>query len=364
MRVLAVALACLACSGHGRRAQGPENLPGLSGQISTPSAKAKLRSLLRLRGASSVSRSLASLLRLRGASRVDLEPILRLRGGKSGFDEKRGGFVQGSTLPRTPSRSRGALPTTAATFEVEDTRRKEFASPIGATDESYAAPQLPDRSDTVLVQGGSLKTWSYRSALVDRVQVVLTTDGRPLDADVSLWQGPDNVPCKIRVYSEDGSTRPFRAVIATPYSAANTVAIRNVGQIEFPLAANVISNAVDEPVSDFSDTSMIVQGGALRTFNFDSSVESVEVMLRTDGRPMNARIELLQGPNNNKQVIELYTEDGLERPFFAIIDTMGSGNVVRVVNTAPMEFPMTASVQPRTFNDRMSPLDPIILGGK
>ena len=154
----------------------------------------------------------------------------------------------------------------------------------------------------------------------------------------------------MRVYVENGQLRPFSAVVETP-RGPNTVAIRNIGQIEFPIAANVVADVVDMPSADCVQSSTTIQGGALRTYPFDPSVDSVQVLLKTDGRPLNARIELLQGPNNNKQVIELYTEDGLDRPFFCILETPGSGNVVRIVNTAPVEFPMTASVVPHTIND-------------
>ena len=137
-----------------------------------------------------------------------------------------------------------------------------------------AAP--PGADSTILVQGGSLRTWSYRSPLVEQVKVVLSTDGRPLDADIELWHGPDNTPCKMRVYVENGQLRPFNAVIETP-RGPNTVAIRNIGQIEFPIAANVVAEHIDQPSGECLSASTTVQGGALRTYPFDPSVDSVEV---------------------------------------------------------------------------------------
>jgi hypothetical protein len=192
------------------------------------------------------------------------------------------------------------------------------------------------------------------------VQVNLATEGRPLDADIELWHGPDNTPCKMRVYVENGQLRPFSAVIETP-RGPNTVAIRNIGQIEFPIAANVVAEGVDVPSADCATSATTIQGGALRTYPFNPTVDSVQVLLRTDGRPLNARIELLQGPNNNKQVIELYTEDGCDRPFFCYLVMPGAGNVVRVVNTAPVEFPMTAAVVPHSINQ--TPSSEAVLGG-
>jgi hypothetical protein len=183
---------------------------------------------------------------------------------------------------------------------------------------------------------------------VEQVQVVLSTEGRPLDADVELWHGPDNVPMKMRVYVENGQLRPFSAVIETP-RGPNSVAIRNIGQMEFPFAAECVTDHVDMPSQECLSALRTVQGGALRTYPFDPSVDSVQVLVKTDGRPLNARIELLQGPNNNKAVIELYTEDGCDRPFFCILETPGSGNVVRLVNTAPVEFPMAAAVLPHSI---------------
>jgi len=244
----------------------------------------------------------------------------------------------------------------------------------GRESASYQAPessyspsrQIFDNKAPLKVQGGSLKTWTFNSAAVEAVHVVMRTEGRPLDADIELWQGPDNTPCKMRVYVEDGADRPFSCMVATP-RGPNTVALRNIGHLEFPLQACVVADspeivAPSTSMMDFADEPLIIQGGALRTYPFDPSVDSVQVLLNTDGRPLNARIELLQGPNNIKEVVELYTEDGLDRPFSMVLETPGSGNVIRIVNTATVEFPLTAGVEAYTINNEFSDFEPVMGG--
>lgn len=211
-------------------------------------------------------------------------------------------------------------------------------------DSFFSVSQKAGKAGKVVkVQGNSLKTWGFLDPRVERVSVKLETEGRPLNADVELWQGPDNTPVKMRVYIENGAKRPFNAVVETP-RGPNTIAVRNIGQMEFPMDAQVLS--IEGGAMAEGTDLRTIQGGALRTYPFDPLVDSVEIVLKTDGRPLNALIELLQGPNNKKKVIEIYAEDGMDRPFAAIIETPGSGNVIRVVNTSPVEFPLVASVQP------------------
>merc|ERR1719277_1435514 len=261
-------------------------------------------------------------------------PSLRYRPGSSPPVTRTHAFAGGG----------GYTPQQLAFLErMEQSRGMQSRTQPGGVYNDVVKSSSQTTSPEITVQGGSLKTWSYTSRAVERVQVILRTDGRPLDADVELWAGPDNNPHKMRVYLENGAYRPFSCVLETP-RGPNTVAVRNIGALEFPISAQIDAVPPDGPLARFEDRPQTIQGGALKTYPFSPNVDSVEVLLRTDGRPLKSRIELLQGPNNNKQVIEIYTEDGADRPFYTVLQTPGSGNVIRIVNTGTVEFPLTASV--------------------
>ena len=246
--------------------------------------------------------------------------------------------------------------------KLQDWKQKHAKQAIRANG-AYRPKPAPEPSSgsaaagsSILIQGGSLRTWAYRSESVELVQVVLSTEGSALDADVELWSGADQTPCHVHVYAEnDGEFRPLSTVIKTP-GGSTTVAVRNNGQIEAGVAAKVVAHGTGKPSSDCLASATTIEMGWEMTYPFDPSVDSVQVLLRTDGWPLNARVELYQGPNNNKQVIELYTENGLDRPFFCFLETPGASNTVRVVNTSPVEFPVdvSASVVPHSINHEMS----------
>merc|ERR1712023_397490 len=117
-----------------------------------------------------------------------------------------------------------------------------------------------------------------------------------------------------------------------------------------------------------SESATQIQGGACETFHINEAVESVQVFLSTEGRNLNARIELLQGPDCVRQLIELDEDDGYDRPLSCTLETPGHGCVVRIVNTAPMEFPLMASVEPNSFKRRgpdggyMDSMEPMGMG--
>jgi len=252
-----------------------------------------------------------------------------------------------------------------------------------------------NNTPTQRIQGGSRHTYQTPHN-TSQSQIFLETDGRPLNTEIELWDGPNNTPTKLKVYSEDGRLRPVNAMIDNPlkeggYRGSNSVSVRNVGTMEFPINAgvsNVVGSGNNGGRSDMqqfrtggSSSSLAgreaagggyltandvngytrptptssssnkkrpkrIQGGALETFPLDYSIEAVQITLTTQGLPMNAKVELWGTSSHIKQVAEIYNDNGATRPFAAIVDTPGGSNTIAIYNTGPMEYPVEALVEP------------------
>jgi len=216
-------------------------------------------------------------------------------------------------------------------------------SAVTASDSGWDIKQIsPDGSLVQRVEGKTRKTWKFNDLTKDRVQVALTSEGRPITADVQLWLGPDWTPFSLKAYSEDGKARPIQTLVGTRNKAA-MIEVMNVGEYQFPFKA--ASNYADDTMATIpaeipaTTSGERVDGGALRSYPLDINTQELEVVLNTDGKQLNARIELLNAPNNPKQTFEVFTNNGELNSLCVCFKTPDSGNTVRVVNLAPVEFP-------------------------
>lgn len=260
-------------------------------------------------------------------------------------------------------------------FDLAAAKKTRTSRNIGAVQGAFKS--LAKTGSVKSVQGGkSLKMWNLANDSIDRVSVMINNDGGvPLSANVEVWQGPDTAPMKLQIASEDGHTYPFSAVLETP-NTHNSIAIRNMSPMEFPMGACVVADiedikaggnkqagqgAVVQTLADLGDPYEVHGDNGVESFQFENTVESIQILLQTDGRPLHARVELIQGANDGKQVIDIFSENGETQPFFAILDTpslfnMSAGATVRVVNTAPSTvFPLSAIVEPYMVSESYKP---------
>jgi len=151
------------------------------------------------------------------------------------------------------------------------------------------------------------------------------------------------------VECEDGSENIVHSIIELPVGRAVTLAVYNTEGQEFPLEASVM-DASHVPSASTSFTGLVPQyiegNGAVKSYNFPENVESVEVLLRTTTRNMKAYIEILHGPNDDNEIVEVETDNANVHPFYTIIQTPGGCNTLRIVNEDTLEFPLEVFVRP------------------
>ncbi|KAL7533256.1 hypothetical protein ACHAWF_004427 [Thalassiosira exigua] len=203
-------------------------------------------------------------------------------------------------------------------------------------------------SPPVRIEGKSLKTWAFPSGASKRVQVSIKSLGRPTEASVELWQTPSYTPTKFTVECEDGSENVFHSTIELPEGHPVTVAVYNTECQQFPMEVSVADvGHLESASSTFQGhRPQYIEGGkAVKSYTFGYGVESVEVFLTTKMRNMKAYIEILQGPNDDNEIIEVETDNASIHPFYTVIQTPEGANTLRIVNDNSLEFPLEAYVR-------------------
>jgi len=122
---------------------------------------------------------------------------------------------------------------------------------------------------------------------------------------------------KHSLYVLSSIARPVHSIVELPDGLPTTLAIYNTEGQEFPIDATVQEiNANDDgaaplAVSSFSGQRPVyVEGnGAVKSFNFGPDVEEVEVLLTTQLRNMKAYVEILRGPNDDNEIINVETDN-------------------------------------------------------
>jgi hypothetical protein len=205
-----------------------------------------------------------------------------------------------------------------------------------------------DKQADIRIEGGkTLKTFKM-PAHAERVQYILTSpNGRPLKAKVELWIGPIRCTHELIYDCMGGGLYPLKATLDFK-KLSPVLKVSTYGEYEFPLMCGVFvpspeeSKAISAATTDMfysapmkdrvqGGSTIDNKGGAIRSFKIDPTWDKTQIMVwsKDVGRKsFKTNIEILQGPNNQKQMLNLRC-GGSTQPYHAVIDTPGPDWMIR-----------------------------------
>lgn len=208
--------------------------------------------------------------------------------------------------------------------------------------------QLDQISPIQRIEGETRHAFGFSDSSRDVVQVAMVSpSARPITSEVNLWLGPNYTPYQLKCHSENGKEFPIQCLVGTKKKAVN-VEVKNVGPYTHPLNAAcsyAIAPLAEVPKAIQFEECTYIEGGAVRMQPFPAEVDQLQVLLKTDGKQLKAKIELLNGPNNVKQEYEVYASNGDATSMFIVFETPGPGNAIRVKNLASLEYPLDMYVR-------------------
>lgn len=229
------------------------------------------------------------------------------------------------------------------------------------------------KADLRIEGGGTQKTFQMPKD-ADRVQYILTSpSGRPVMARVEMWVGPSRCVHTLVYDCMNGGSFPIRATLGFEKGVAPVLKISTYGPAEFPLQCGVFvpsaeqSEEIDGITENVFDTAPMrsrVHGGSTmdaageaQCFPVDHTWEKTQFMAWSKNvgkKSFESYVEFLQGPSNAKLSLYLHCGDTTQ-PFHAVVDTPGSGWMIRCNSQKPAEdglFEMAVAPYERETGDR------------
>jgi len=211
-------------------------------------------------------------------------------------------------------------------------------------------PELwgPDKVPNMRIEGGKTLQTFKMPAHAERVQYILSSpNGRPVKGKVELWIGPNRCVHELFYDCMGGFSFPLKATLQFK-KLEPVLKVATYGEFEFPLQCGVWvpepeeSKAIGGICKDMfysapmkeavqGGSTLDNKGGAIRSFSIDPSWEKTQVMVWSGDvgkKSFKTNIEILQGPNNQKQHLNLRC-GGSTQPYHFVIDTPGPDWMIR-----------------------------------
>jgi hypothetical protein len=240
-----------------------------------------------------------------------------------------------------------------------------------------------DKKADIRIEGGkTLKTFAM-PLHAERVQYILTSpNGRPVKAKVELWIGPNRCVHELIYDCMNGLTYPLKSTMQFK-KLSPVLKVSTDGTFEFPLECGVFVPSPEEskvvggicedmfysaPMKDRVQGGSTIdnKGGAIRSFQIDPTWEKTQIMVWSKDvgkKSFKTNIEILQGPNNAKQHLNLRC-GGSTQPYHTVIDTPGSGWMIRCNSKKYLEDGLfEIAVAPYGETLEYDPSNDVVIGG-
>ena len=98
--------------------------------------------------------------------------------------------------------------------------------------------------------------------------------------------------------------------------------------------------------SDLPNMVLLEGGDTIRTWTMPPNTERVEYVVRSNGRPVHARVEMWLGPQRRLHGLDIYCEDGTETPLRGCFRMKKGCSTFSIRNIGKAEYPIFGGCRP------------------